>query len=91
MAWNRPFTPVGPRMVDGADADGFTLTPLTRTADRQDREALEVLPPRPVVVDKETDPLTSMPAPARATRGSSRYYSGVNAASKRVSQIGKAC
>jgi hypothetical protein len=87
-AWNRSFTPVGPRTIDGADADGFALTPLARAAERPEPEHLDVLQPRPIVID-EVDPLTPMSAPARMARGSSRYHSGVNAALKRVIQIGK--
>lgn len=48
---------------------------------------MTVMPPQPVVGDEEEiDPLT----PVYARKKESRYYSMINSAWKRVSQIGKA-
>ena len=86
IAWNRSFLPQGSRARDGTNDDGFEMTPLAKAAASRGREHLSVLPPRPVVVEEEIDPLT----PVYSRKKASRYYSGINNAWKRVSQIGKA-
>lgn len=83
--WNK-HAPFGPIDREGTDASGFMLTPLSKAAVTPAGSQFMVHPGEPVVVDEEIDPLT----PAYARNKGSRYYSGMQSAWKRASQIGRA-
>ena len=84
--WNR-HAPFGPVDREWTDASGCMLTPLSKAAVRPAGSQFTVHPGEPVVVDDKVDPLT----PVYAKNKGSRYYSGIQSAWKRVSQIGRAC